>query len=338
RGKFMDRNKLIRLFESISLSINIEDIELNLPIAFSARYDLAKASISDVRFEFMLIKEKRHGSIESFIKQAERISKEVNKPYILVFSEIESKTRSLLLKARIPFVDYKGNFFIPDLGLVLNKELPIFKEQQFSPSEQLVIIYLLLKDYRAINPEQISFSTGVSVPTVYRALKTFVARNWLQSGYGEYSFKKEPIEVYNESSKVMINPVKRKVFVDFDHFETLKKETYLINNMKLAGLAALSNVSMLSKPASTYAVSNKIFNKLIKENSLNKKFIFEKQIGNSIEIQLWKYDPFTINDKEGVDPISLFLSLRDVNDPRVEIELDNLNNNIKLNLEERHAY
>ncbi|MDN6242676.1 MAG: hypothetical protein L0J39_01690 [Tetragenococcus koreensis] len=136
----------------------------------------------------------------------------------------------------------------------------------------------------------------------------------------------------------MINPVKRKVFVDFDHFETLKKETYLINNMKLAGLAALSNVSMLSKPASTYAVSNKIFNKLIKENSLNKKFIFEKQIGNSIEIQLWKYDPFTINDKEGVDPISLFLSLRDVNDPRVEIELDNLNNNIKLNLEERHAY
>ncbi|MDN6267898.1 MAG: hypothetical protein L0J44_08615, partial [Tetragenococcus koreensis] len=84
--------------------------------------------------------------------------------------------------------------------------------------------------------------------------------------------------------------------------------------------------------------SNKIFNKLIKENSLNKKFIFEKQIGNSIEIQLWKYDPFTINDKEGVDPISLFLSLRDVNDPRVEIELDNLNNNIKLNLEERHAY
>ena len=50
-------------------------------------------------------------------------------------------------------------------------------------------------------------------------------------------------------------------------------------------------------------------------------------------LEVWKYNPITLldnclNDKKVVDPISLYLSLKDNRDERIEIALDQILENL----------
>jgi hypothetical protein len=43
-----------------------------------------------------------------------------------------------------------------------------------------------------------------------------------------------------------------------------------------------------------------------------------------MEIEIWKYDPELLARKGVVDPLSLYLSLKNIKDERVEMALDTL--------------
>lgn len=334
----MHTDRLEQGLAAIGLSFVYEEIELDVPIAFQLKYDYLKASITDTTLSFLLIKEKRMGSIEGVIKQSEVLSQKAQLPYILVFSEIPSQTKELLLKARIPFIDYKGNMFIPDLGLVLNKELPVFKDQLFSPSEQVVLIYLLFSKSTEIVPAKIAEVLNISVPTVYRVLKNFTERGWLRSAYGLYSFDKEKNDIYEEARKWLNNPVKKCVFLDRSYFFSLLSNERIKQELKSAGLAALSQLSMLDDVTTTFALTRKTYNKLLKDKQLDTRYILDEKVKNEVELQLWEYRPFTVVGEKIVDPISLMLSLKDFDDPRVEIELEKMDTKIVKKLEESYAH
>lgn len=328
----MHTDRLEQGLAAIGLSFVYEEIELDVPIAFQLKYDYLKASITDTTLSFLLIKEKRMGSIEGVIKQSEVLSQKAQLPYILVFSEIPSQTKELLLKARIPFVDYKGNMFIPQLGLVLHKELPVFQDQLFSPSEQAVFIYLLFSKSTEIVPAKISEMLDISIPTVYRVLKNFTERGWLRSAYSLYSFNKQKADIYKEAQKWLKDPVKKSVFIDRNYFVSLVNNQEVNQEMKIAGLAALSQLTNLAEVTTSLAITWKTYNKLLKDQQLDARFILADKVKNEVELQLWMYKPFTVVGEKIVDPISLMLSLKTDDDPRVEIELSKLDDRIRKSL------
>lgn len=322
----MNEMKLKKVFESIALSVEIEPITIKLPLAFSHRYELLSLSFLEEDLSFLLIKEQRSGSIESLIQQAEKISETAENPYILVFTEISAETRTLLLKARISFIDYKGNVFIPQLGMILKKfESKIAAiDGKFSPSEQAVMISLLLNHKKAINPTEIKRTIGVSIPTIYRALKRFEQNDWIDSEHGKHSLKKTPIEIYEECSKFFINPKKDSVFLDSYTRDRLTESKLGDTQMKLAGESALSQFSMLGNSDQIFAVSQKSFRDFRKSEGLSSKGILDKKIGQMAELELWEYAPIGLYEEKMVDPISLYLTTKDTNDPRIELELDQL--------------
>lgn len=322
----MNEIKLKKVFESMALSVGIEPMNIKLPLAFSHRYELLSLSFLEEDLSLLLIKEQRSGSIESLIQQAEKISKTVGNPYILVFTEISAETRTLLLKARISFIDYKGNVFVPQLGLLLNKlESQIAAiEGKFSPSEQAVMISLLLNHKKAINPTEIKHTTGVSIPTIYRTFKRFEQRNWIDSEHGKHSLKRTPIEIYEECSKFLINPKKDSVFLDNSKWDCLVESNLGHTQMKLAGESALSQLSMLDNSDQIFAVSQKAFREFRKSEGLSSKGILDKKIGQMTELELWEYAPIDSYKERTVDPISLYLTIKDTDDPRIELELDRL--------------
>lgn len=55
--------------------------------------------------------------------------------------------------------------------------------------------------------------------------------------------------------------------------------------------------------------------------------ITDKEYG-TCRIEVWKYDPKLLTHTGTVDKLSLFLSLKDNEDERVKIELDNLINDM----------
>lgn len=322
----MNESKLVKVFEDISLAAHINDIEAKLPLAFVHRYEIKIIFIVENESTMVLIKEKRSGSIESFIDQAEAISRLIRLPYLLVFTEISSDTRSLLLKARIPFVDYKGNLFIPELGTVLNRIdlAKIERDVKFSPSEQAIFIGILLMPKESFTTSDISSFSDISVPTIYRALKKFSLNEWIESSYGNISFIKPKDEIFQEGTDLFINPKKKSIFIDKYLFRDLEDTVIGNRDMKLAGESALSQLTSLYNPNPIYALSSKKFSEFIKNSGRSKKSILDKEIGDVIELELWEYTSINFDRGGIVDPISLYLTLKDNSDPRVEMELGKL--------------
>lgn len=340
----MNKLRIEKIFQSISLTVDFQDVALALPLLFQKRYDIAKVCVEGT-LEFLLIKEKRQGAIESFIEQAKNISRKDGSPPILIFTEITKETQRLLLKARVPFLDYKGNLFIPHLGLILNKEIIATSTntltEKFSPSEQLIIISILLKLRRKISPKEIHELTGLSTPTIYRTIKKLVTKEWIYSKNGFLTWRKSPTIVYKEAFEYFNNPIKQTIYIDQTEFEKIYLTKTSEEGLKKAGLMALGELTMLAYDLPTYAISNESFNTMLKDKKIREDFILDKRIGKVAEIQLWNYTPLSLiqdaKNHQMVDPISLSLTLTEDDDPRVEIEVEELNRKIRKLLEESDA-
>lgn len=335
----MNTEKVKKIMYTWGINIELEEMDLQLPIAFALRYDICVATFELKELRVLLIKEKRRGSIESFITQCEKISQLVGLPYCLLFTEISNETQKLLLKARIPFLDYKGNMFLPELGLILKKKAVLLNElkQNLSPSEQAILIYLLLNQEKSIQVKAIEKITGVSIPSIYRILKKFVEKNWIISSYNQYQFAKTRVEIYKEALPLMKNPMTKRYFIQEEILQNSVYQYNIANQLMISGIPALSKFTMLDSFENVYAISDKKFREMNKLTDDLIHSLFEQKILNHSELQIWKYQPFSLDCSSTVDPISLFLSLKNEHDPRVEIERNTLENNIMIILEENDA-
>lgn len=313
----MNIDILTKIFIEFEIDIQFLDIDLALPLAYKKKFDIKEVLI-DGATPYIVIKEKRRGTLERFISQAEHVQKVSGLEYILVFSSLSNDERRLLLKARIPFIDYKGNLFLPVLGLILRKNLEIIHKETFSPSEQLVLTYLLTQAENVMVPSTIEKKTGLSIPSIYRVLKEFVRRGWLFSEYGGYHIAKSKEEIVSESKDLLFNPIKKRIYISQEmlmYLENDESKWYV-----WAGTYALSHFSMLSESEQTIAMSHRNFNQLLKKNPIT---FYEEKISNLVELQLWYYSPISW-ENDWIDPFSLYLSLRESDDLRVESELSKI--------------
>lgn len=113
---------------------------------------------------------------------------------------------------------------------------------------------------------------------------------------------------------LLINPVIKTVFID-----EKPKDLFLLP----ANASALPEYSDLNPSKQIfYAIEKSIFNSLEKNNTLVNRNEYEGRYA----IEVWKYNPLTLvdklpNDRSVVDPLSLYLSLKDSRDERVQMAL-----------------
>ena len=331
----MNIKKIISIFQSFYINVSVEKIALTLPISFEKRYQYAKMKFH--KESFLLIKEKRRGSLNSFVTQARTMGRKASMDVILVFSKLSDNEKKQLLQARVPFVDFKGNLFFPPLGLALNAndDVEVFKE--LTPSEQLTwIAFLLTKGQKVVDVDLLSQITGLPNSTIYRCLRTFKTLNWLNKPNKLYAYTASKKELFLKSESFLFNPIKKRLLLsDFD-LNKIQSDSRLL----YGGTYALSYLTFLaeSDENSSYVISQRQFNKLSLPLS---QHILEGKI-----LEIWRYSPFVSEfwndfkenqDRQFVDPISLYLTLKDDDDPRVEEEIEALKNNILQYLGEDNA-
>ena len=331
----MNIKKIISIFQSFYINVSVEKIALTLPISFEKRYQYAKMKFH--KESFLLIKEKRRGSLNSFVTQARTMGRKASMDVILVFSKLSDNEKKQLLQARAPFVDFKGNLFFPPLGLALNAndDVEVFKE--LTPSEQLTwIAFLLTKGQKVVDVDLLSQITGLPNSTIYRCLRTFKTLNWLNKPNKLYAYTASKKELFLKSESFLFNPIKKRLLLsDFD-LNKIQSDSRLL----YGGTYALSYLTFLaeSDENSSYVISQRQFNKLSLPLS---QHILEGKI-----LEIWRYSPFVsefwndfkeTQDRQFVDPISLYLTLKDDDDPRVEEEIEALKNNILQYLGEDNA-
>jgi len=331
----MNIKKIISIFQSFYINVSVEKIALTLPISFEKRFQYVQMKFH--KESFLLIKEKRRGSLNSFVTQARTMGRKASMDVILVFSKLSDNEKKQLLQARVPFVDFKGNLFFPPLGLALNAndDVEVFKE--LTPSEQLTwIAFLLTKGQKVVDVDLLSQITGLPNSTIYRCLRTFKTLNWLNKPNKLYAYTASKKELFLKSESFLFNPIKKRLLLsDFD-LNKIQSDSRLL----YGGTYALSYLTFLaeSDENSSYVISQRQFNKLSLPLS---QHILEGKI-----LEIWRYSPFVsefwndfkeTQDRQFVDPISLYLTLKDDDDPRVEEEIEALKNNILQYLGEDNA-
>lgn len=331
----MNVQKIISIFQSFYINVSVEKIALTLPISFEKRFQYVQMKFH--KESFLLIKEKRRGSLDSFVTQARIMGEKASMDVILVFSKLSDIEKKQLLQARVPFVDFKGNLFFPPMGLVLNAndDVEVFKE--LTPSEQLTwIAFLLTKGQKVVDVDLLSQITGLPNSTIYRCLRTFKTLNWLNKPNKLYAYTASKKELFLKSESFLFNPIKKRLLLsDFD-LNKIQSDSRLL----YGGTYALSYLTFLaeSDENSSYVISQRQFNKLSLPLS---QHILEGKI-----LEIWRYSPFVsefwndfkeTQDRQFVDPISLYLTLKDDDDPRVEEEIEALKNNILQYLGEDNA-
>ena len=322
----MNIKKIISIFQSFYINVSVEKIALTLPISFEKRFQYAQMKFH--KESFLLIKEKRRGSLDSFVTQARIMGEKASMDVILVFSKLSDIEKKQLLQARVPFVDFKGNLFFPPLGLVLNANDDVATSKELTPSEQLTwIAFLLTKGQKVVDVDLLSQITGLPNSTIYRCLRTFKTLNWLNKPNKLYAYTASKKELFLKSESFLFNPIKKRLLLsDFD-LNKIQSDSRLL----YGGTYALSYLTFLaeSDENSSYVISHRQFNKLSLPLS---QHVLEGKV-----LEIWRYSPFVSEfwndfkenqDRQFVDPISLYLTLKDDDDPRVEEEIEVLKNNI----------
>lgn len=120
-------------------------------------------------------------------------------------------------------------------------------------------------------------------------------------------------ELYQLSECYLQSPVQKKIYV---------KSNYFDRSMLLAGETALAKQSMLNFPKCTvFVLDKKCAKDISKEYIVEPKFVTDNKY---VEIELWKYNPELYAVNGMVDIVSLVHSLKNIEDERIEIQIEEM--------------
>ncbi len=132
-------------------------------------------------------------------------------------------------------------------------------------------------------------------------------------------FKYQKEDLWSKVAEYTINPAEKRIFCD-----SLNAD----NSFPVCGINALSHYSMLNPDREQwFAMTSAEYHSHLKEN----KFENLNEYDGRIIIEVWKYPPVSVKGQpsEYVDRLSLALTLKDDNDPRVENEVERMINEIQ---------
>ena len=265
-----------------------------------------------------------HNPFESATKTRKHIDvlkKTVDHPILYATGALKSFERKRLIEAGVQFVVPGNQLFAPQLGLDL-REFYRSKHAEkvtLSPASQALLIATIIRgwaqDYSFRGSDLVE--AGIySKMTMSRTMKELHSFGLIEPVSNERSlrwrFVGAPKTIWEKTLPALQSPVKRVVYAD-----------RLPVEQRAAGLSALSKMSMLGEPSTPIvAFSKEGWDAHVHRSGCTEVGQFDDPV---VEVEIWSYSPDHIPvSKDSVDPLSLYLSLRDDLDDRVQISLEEM--------------
>ncbi len=308
----------IYLKENIDENISIQAWEekKKIPLFLLELYDFYEAEILGHRCILIEILQEAPG-IDVIKKHIKAINKTVDENLVFLYKSISRFRRKSLIEHRIPFVVEDKQMYLPFLGLDLKNtvEKPAKKAATFSSSTQLAFLYWLYNRKMTICATDLAVVLNTSNMTTSRILNDLYDAGLLTCEIGGktgrskiYKRIGDP-EYYRRGSRYLINPVRKTIYTG-----------KTVEDVLVAGLEALSMISMMNPPKNPVrAISKERLNEIEPYLVKDKDRIADEKL---TEIQVWCYDPTLLSKEKQVDLVSLALSLKEINDERVEQALE----------------
>lgn len=318
------------LLDTVGLKIKAEPWggRRSLPLFLRNQYEFYDASILGRPFLVLLDmhpSEKTPGVIK---KHFDQVKKNWSLDPIYVTRSIPSYNRARLIHQKIPFIIPNNQMYLPDIGIDLREQIATARTSPHTtnpaPSTQAVVLYALLnKTEYVFNPSTLADRLQYSPMTMSRAFDELESLNLgtikAEGRERVLYFERDKKQFWESVKDLLSSPIKKRFHIwrPMDRY-----------GLK-AGLTALSYYSMLAEPDDlVLALSKKEWKNLQRIEKIETFPVPERDSG-SVTIEVWNYDPKLFTDLGVVDRLSLYLSLRDETDERVEAALRDLIDNIE---------
>lgn len=290
------------------------DMAKKLPYGMAEAADYTCVSIEGE--EFIAVWPKAKSDFRTIKNLVGLIQKRFSPAVILILDEIDTYRRCSLIKNRINFIVPDKQIYLPSVGILLterglNRQSP--GEDSLSMVATVIIIYHIVKQsLNGLNISDIAGKIGYSVKSVSLAvceLEKFEIIKVTKAGrIKEIDFISPNNDLWDKAYPLMESPVEKKLYTS--NVPLLKKVGIKASDTALSEISALT-----PSRQKIYAVY--YHNKSVKELNLNAD-------DGECEVELWKFNPeITATDKR-VDSLSLALSYKRDDDPRVNVELEKI--------------
>jgi hypothetical protein len=252
-------------------------------------------------------------------KITERIESVVDIPVVVLLESLPYYERERLINQGVYFIVSDKYAFLPSLVANVRAKGKGKQHTKLIPTAQYILLYYLLGN----TAEELTIRELEKIlPYNYVAIsRAFINLEELQlcrakkndTGTKVISFQYDKRELWERAQKYLSSPVKKVLYSD-----SLPE-----GDFSTSGINALSHYSHLN--LEEYG-SVAIWDRLFVESSVQ-----YNEVEGNYKIEIWKYPTFMPDQPDGkiVDKLSLYLSMKDNPDARVEKELEILIENMQ---------
>ena len=258
------------------------------------------------------------GTPSEYREQAKKLTNTLGKQVILVLSALTSTVRNRLVQMNVPFVTPNSQVFLPVSMINLRETFPrqdVLSGRKLSPTAQVMVLHQILRgELEHLSSKLIAAKLGYSEMGISKARSELEANQLceiIRKGKEmRLRFTLPARELWEAANTLLRSPVAQRHSVKWSQPDQVTK---------LAGISGLSQRSSLTDDnITTYAIRKRDFQHLLEQGKLHG---CSDQHEADAWIEAWSYDPDLLSDHNIVDTLSLYLSLRDNQDERVQAEL-----------------
>ena len=324
----MADEKLIRYLESlVGTPPKLEKMEQEkrkgLPLYLYSRYEFFKWEWLACTTLLAIDNEDidNDTSPSEYAKHAELLARHFGMPVALVLNHLDSYKRNRLVQYGVPFVMPGNQLFLPPFADLRERfpRLSNTAKPHLPAAAQVVILHhILKKPSPGLSLRELARQLGYS-PMTMSNVCTELVEHGLCTGIENKRLRKlhfnaEGRLLWEKAKPLLTSPVRKRIWLRFSRREG--------NPLLKAGISALSDCTMLSDdPLPCFACRESALHRMVERGEV---------IGTGgndtadCQVEAWKYEPETLGDVGRVDCLSLYLSLADSPDERVQSSLESL--------------
>lgn len=256
---------------------------------------------------------------KQFSIAAKMIARNCVRPVVYYFNNIDRKLAYRLRERAINFIVGNSTAYLPEL-MMSYKEKSVEVKDKIVPSGQVIFFNYLLAHINSLSTyNEIVRQLSMNYLNVSRGIKALENCNLcsaLKKGKGVIvEFSGDRASLWEDAQPYLSNPIVKSFYCD-----KVEEAKFLTG-----GISALSEYSDINPDnIITLSIGKDTYKSLTDKKVINN----ENPYGGETRIEIWKYNPELISRTSVVDPFSLFLTLKDDADPRIQKELNNMIDNV----------
>lgn len=294
-----------------------------LPYFLQDAYEVWPGELLGQPMALACVKGRQPLAAQQVDQHAKRLRELLHAPVIIALPEIAPGERKQLIAHGVPFVVPDRQLFAPQIGMILSERFgaqPRREQVLASPATQALLIWFLT--HHPVTPTWHPFeeaaALGYTAMTATRAVREFE------------QFELFELEVRGRAKHLKLMGTRRalwdkaKPHLRTPVLKTLWTYDHQILDMagvRWAGESALAQKTMVNEPQQQVIAVTPEVAQQAKQAGV---FFEPREIADGIAVQVWRYEPGMRAQERTVDPLSLWLSLRDAPDDRIQMALEEL--------------